>query len=267
MLDAQSSDNTKNTNSPAPAAPDFSREFEPTQARPLTPLSPGNDSQADKNDTANPGQDDTRFKFLSELMRDPELLNKTINTFYRKVDADGDGHVTEKEAASGAFLNDKERILQDLLKNGGDVIQKQNNDEWGEENDGASKQDIKDAFKNWMTGLHDEESASRVTNFLPAVFERMDRDGDGFLKGEELEESNVPETGNFATDLWRGLAALELRENYDKIKDYANDGRDNNLGISLSDIYASTDSFYKNQTQEQKDLNKYFMEIANQPLR
>ena len=221
----------------------------------------GEDSQKNS-EMVSPGRDETSSKFLDELMRDPKLLNKTINTYFRKVDADGDGHVTEKEA-NGAFLNGREKVIQDLIKGGGDLIQNQSNDEWGKEDDGATRDDIKAAFKNWMSNNHDAESASRVTDYLPAVFDEMDSDGDGFLSGKELDNSNVPDDKDFLTGLNRALAALELRENYDKIKDNYDDGRFNNLGISLSDIYASTDSFYKNQTQEQKDLDKHFVDLAS----
>lgn len=222
---------------------------------------PASDSQKKGSDSV-AGPDQTASKFLDELMRDPELLNKTINTYFRKVDADGDGHVTDREA-NGAFLNGREKVIQDLIKNGGDLIQKQSNDEWGDENDGSTRDDIKAAFKNWMSNSHEQEDAKRVSDYLPAVFDEMDSDGDGFLSGKELDNSNVPDDKDFLTGLNRALAALELRENYDKIKDNYDDGRFNNLGISLSDIYASTDSFYKNQTQEQKDLDKHFVDLAS----
>jgi Ca2+-binding EF-hand superfamily protein len=245
----------------------------PTQAKPLYPAPPsnqeGNAGAQDQTEPVNPGTPsyDSAGRILRELAYDPAELNKNINKYFRKADVDKDGFVSADEAQNvQGELSRKERLLAEIVASGGAIVQTQNNDEWGSESSGVTRDDIKAAFENWSD--HDEEkrNANRVVDYLPREFDKMDADGNGFLSKDELNEDQLSQSGSLMFLVDRAMGINFLERNYDAVKSNADDGSENNLGISLQDIYRVTDSFYEKEAAEQKALDAYFYAAAIKPV-
>lgn len=220
---------------------------------PLDGLPPASDTRG----SAQPVETSSA-RFLDELMRDDNRLDKAIDSYIRKIDRDGDGFVTDEEAEHGSFMNGDQRVIENLVKNGSPLIRNLSNDEWGFEDSGVTKDDIKAAFKEYGQISDDRLRAENAQTSIPAVFKNMDADGNGFLSKDELNESKLPNEPDFAKDVLRAIAIVDLHDNYDKYKGNSDDGAKNDLGVSLNDIFSATDSFYKKQTTEEKVLNTIF---------
>lgn len=212
-----------------------------------------NDEFCDEND----GITREDINDAERLMKATEYAQKNFD----KLDADSDGYVTSGEVttyirANSDRLNVQDRASLDYLKGNVSDLEEYSNDEWGDENDGFTKADLKDALN--------ETGSSTVgidgnTDVLPApapfnpkydatteqvklpefvkeserLFSQLDEDSDGYLSEGEL--ANAVEGDKYTAKDAQIVAALY--RNQDDLEERSNDEwGDENDGITRDDL-------------------------------
>lgn len=180
---------------------------------------------------------------------------------YDKLDVDGDGYVTSGEVnsyirANSDRLSVQDRANLDYLKGNVGDLEEYSNDEFGDENDGFTKADLKDALDATgsttagVDGNTDVLPASapfrpkydattqqvKVENFVTEserLFSQLDEDGDGYLSEGELADA-------VEGDKYTGKDAqivAALYKNQDDLEERSNDELgDENDGITRDDL-------------------------------
>lgn len=193
---------------------------------------------------------------------------------YDKLDGNADGYVTAEEVdaytrANGDRLNAQDRASLDYLKNQVSDLEEYSNDELGDENDGFTKADLKgaldeigantvgtdgqtDKLPNLPRVEHKYDNATeavRAQDFAKEsarVFDKIDKDGDGYLSESELAAAVQSE--DFKGRDAQVVAALY--RNQDDIEELSNDEiGDENDGITKKDL-EKLDEIQKNNAKE-----------------
>jgi hypothetical protein len=207
----------------------------------------------------------TDNKYLNNLMIDDTDRNRAIDGYFAKADLDGNGYVDRNEidkSKEDKSFSSEESIIRSMLDGGVEIVQNQNNDEWGKENSGATRFDITKAFDNWMKYSSENESLYKIQKYLQPIFDTVDADKNDFLTKEELTNPDIPNS-DFATELKGALAANTLLENFDAAKGSHNDGLNERKGISLDDSLAYMDKTLRRpEAEAMYKLDKIFGQIA-----
>ncbi len=212
-----------------------------------------NDEFADEND----GITREDINDAEKLMKATEYAEKN----FEKLDADSDGYVTSSEVttyirANSDRLNVQDRAALDYLKGNVSDLEEYCNDEWGDEDDGFTKADLKDALNETgsstvgIDGNTDVLPAPapfnpkydatteqiKVENFVTEserLFSQLDEDGDGYLSEGELADA-------VEGDKYTGKDAqivAALYKNEDDLEERSNDELgDENDGITRADL-------------------------------
>ncbi len=180
---------------------------------------------------------------------------------FGKLDGDGNGFITADEIdgyvrANGDRLTAEERANLEYLKKNVSNLEDYHNDEWGFENDGITKGDLKDALDELGSNTVGTDGNSDKLPLPPAqkreydpktekvkgedflkesnrLFDKIDKDGDGFLSESELAQAVQSED-------YKGRDAqivAALYKGRSKIEDLSNDewGPEND-GITRKDL-------------------------------
>lgn len=180
---------------------------------------------------------------------------------YEKLDGNGDGYVSADEVdgyvrANSDRLNAQDRASLDFLKNEIGDLEEYNNDEWGDENDGFTKADLKGALEeigansvgtdgqmetlpNLAKVEHAYDSQTErvktedFTKESLRLFGKIDKDGDGYLSESEL--ASAVQSEEFKGKDAQVVAALYKSQ--DDIEELSNDEfGDENDGITKADL-------------------------------
>jgi len=91
------------------------------------------------------GQSKDSWSDISAALLDRNEVGSFLQDNFRRIDQDKNGFLTGKElvigARSGRFSDEETRVLKSIAKDEGE-IEELSNDEWGDENDGITLQDI-----------------------------------------------------------------------------------------------------------------------------
>ncbi len=228
-----------------------------------------NDELADEND----GITRQDINVAEEQMKATEYAKQNFG----KLDLDGDGYVTSGEVnsyvrANSDRLSAQDRANLDYLKSNVDDLEEYSNDELGDENDGFTSADLRDALdETGSNTVGTEGNAEKLP--LPApvqykydpttkavrieeaaaeaekIFDRLDQDSDGYLSEGELARAVQSEkyTGREAQIVGA------LYKNQDDLEERSNDELgDENDGITRADLKQFDQDRDKVQTEWQQ---------------
>jgi Ca2+-binding EF-hand superfamily protein len=212
-----------------------------------------NDELADEND----GITRQDINVAEEQMKATEYAKQNFS----KLDLDGDGYVTSGEVnsyvrANSDRLSAQDRSNLDYLKRNADDLEEYSNDELGDENDGFTSADLRDALDE--TGSNTVGTEGNTEKLpLPApvqykydstteavkleavaaeserLFDQLDEDSDGYLSESELADAVQCQkyTGKDAQ------IVATLYKNQDDLEELSNDElADENDGITRADL-------------------------------
>lgn len=228
-----------------------------------------NDEFGDEND----GITRQDINIAEEQMKATEYAKQNFS----KLDLDGDGYVTSGEVnsyvrANSDSLSANDRANLDYLKRNVDDLEEYSNDEFGDENDGFTNADLRDALDE--TGSNTVGTDGNMEKLpLPApvqykydsttekvkledvateaerLFDQLDRDSDGYLSEGELAHAVQSEkyTGKDAQ------VVAALYRNQDDLEELSNDEfGDENDGITRADLKQFDKDRDKIQTEWQQ---------------
>jgi len=147
---------------------------------------------------------------------------------FDKIDADKDGHLDSDEImnyadANKATLSSDDKAKLVALKNAVSGVEEQSNDEYFDEDNGITRDDISEARPRL------DALAYAKTNF-----DKLDGNGDGFITESDIDAYSNARHGLTADEK---LSLKYLRENVSDLEEYANDEiADENDGITRSDV-------------------------------
>lgn len=161
-----------------------------------------------------------------------EDLKRYADKHFDKIDADGNGHMSADELDK--YLEDKnlkgeDRKAVEILKKRQDNIESLSDDEFGPENDGITKNDLETMSELGAT----QHEAQDMYGYVKKNISTLDRDGDGLLNKQELDEA-IKGTKEGSED--RKLLE-KIRDKYDDLQSSYDDefGFDND-GVSVNDL-------------------------------
>ncbi len=225
-----------------------------------------NDETGDEND----GITRQDINVAEQRMKAIEFAQKN----YDKLDGNGDGYVSTDEVdgyvrANSDRLNAQDRASLDYLKNEMGDLEEYSNDEFGDENDGVTKADLKDALEEIGSNTVGTDGQKDKLPNLPKVehaydnktekvktedftresfrlFNKIDKDGDGYLSESELATAVQSED-------YKGKDAqivAALYKSQDDIEELSNDELgDENDGITREDLAELRELGQKNQKE------------------
>lgn len=152
---------------------------------------------------------------------------------FDEIDADKDGFLTKDElekAKENQCLSADEREALDILAKHQQGMSELSNDEFGFENDGITKADLK-AFDKY----YDEyKQSSDMSYYGNTEFTKIDKDGDGFLSSDELDKA-IAASDDKSSERYQAL--VRIREQYDDLMSVENDEfGPESKGISWRDL-------------------------------
>jgi len=145
-------------------------------------------------------------------------FSQNVEGVFEQIDTSGDEYLSEEELLSALKdpeLSDKEQYTVRALYAAREELQSLSNDEWGVENDGVTREDLR---------LFDEQNRDALTRNQTATLHRgelqqFDTDGDGYFSRSELtaarnsDELSEQDRVRFRT----------IEENFDAIQSASND--------------------------------------------
>lgn len=210
---------------PLPQSLDFSGDIYGTKAAPTpTEKDPSNKDVCPKEDTV------SRPRGMRTAS---EFLENAKNMFDR-IDSDRDGFLTEEEldmALRQPCLTSDERKTIQILRKRLDSFEELSNDESGDEDDGITRDDLKEFGEVIRT----HERAMAFEKFAKEKFDLVDKDRDGFIDRDELEEAYRNPNPKLSKE---DRAVLEeMRRDFSNLEDISNDewGPEND-GITKDDL-------------------------------
>ena len=212
-----------------------------------------NDETGDEND----GITRQDIDVAEQRMKAIEFAQKN----YEKLDGNGDGFVSADEVdgyvrANSDRLNAQDRASLDFLKNEIGDLEEYSNDEFGDENDGFTKADLKGALDEiGANTVGTEGQMEKLPNLAKVehaydsqtervktedftkeslrLFGKIDKDGDGYLSESEL--ASAVQSEEFRGKDAQVVAALYKSQ--DDIEELSNDEfGDENDGITKADL-------------------------------
>ncbi|MBY0552076.1 MAG: hypothetical protein K2W95_32630 [Candidatus Obscuribacterales bacterium] len=159
-------------------------------------------------------------------------LNDYADKNFDRVDADKDGFLSEEEfetALKDQCLRGEDRKAVELMQKHQNEIEERSNDEFGDENNGVTRADLKE-FRDLSERYED---ASDMSIYGKQKFDSADTDKDGFLSASELGKA----IDNAAENSDDKKVLEKMRSDYERLQGASNDewGFDNS-GISKDDL-------------------------------
>ncbi len=182
-----------------------------------------------------------------------EAMQQFVESHFQTLDPNRDGFLSRAEIRAARqkpeFAGaDQQRMLSALEKNVGE-LEEYANDEWGDENDGITRQDMRafvaeakkspsDSTIQEITGDYQTHSSPQARQLL-ALFEKnlpqLDGDKDGFVSRAEIQKAlSDPQLKDEDAAL---IAVLQRRRS--DLEEFSNDEfGDENQGVTLKDMRA-----------------------------
>jgi len=184
-----------------------------------------------------------------------------VRRSFRRLDGDNNDHITGREvedyiSANKDNLTEVERTALTKFKDNIAKIEERHDDELGDENDGATRNDINAA-----------EQRMNAMEFAEKHFGELDIDSDGFVTQDEIATF-----GNESSDRLSKVDLTNLkflRENIHELEEFSNDELgDENDGFTRTDLVEArksdgTDVFRTRKTDDVDHLRR--PEQANKP--
>lgn len=178
----------------------------------------------------------------------PPLSIEAVNyaqANFNRMDGNGDGHVSDYELdgyikANERTMSEAEKKLVYSIKDHRSNLEEASNDEWLDENDGFTKQDLAAARTGATAsttgeGVEGDKTSGDLRpalNYVNKNFEKMDGDGDGFVNNDEI--SQFMANNELSADEQRMLN--NLQSNSASVETGHNDGPNAPQGISKKDL-------------------------------
>ncbi len=168
-------------------------------------------------------------------------LNEFANKNFDKIDTNHDGFMStdelKKEQASLNESDVDERAAVEILIKHQDILAQQSNDEFGFENTGITKADLKEFGKQI-----EQDRATREISHLgygEGDFEKFDSDHDGYLSREEVDKGIAHTCSWAGPDQDNNSSLHQLRQRFDEVQT-------SDKGVSKQDLrdyrrYADSD--------------------------
>ena len=176
-------------------------------------------------------------KVLNRSMDVKDFADKNFDL----IDKDHDGSMSKDELAAAKkdmSLNAGETAALDILIKTQDDLAKLSNDEFGDEDNGVTGDDL-----NQFGNVIEQRAVGDKVGFLSLDFRfaKVDKDHDGYLSREEIDQREAElqaepghaYTGHMAEEL---KSLQEIRNRYDEIKDADHNRKDGDKGVSADDL-------------------------------
>lgn len=214
---------TEDQSKPAPQTLDLSGDIYGSKPTP-TEKDPSNKDACPK---ADPGSRNLGMATASDFLENAKKM-------FDRIDSDRDGFLTDDEldmALRQPCLTPDDRKTIEILKKRLDSLEELSNDERGDEDDGITRDDLKE----FGEVIETHKKAMGYAKLAREKFDLIDRDQDGFIERDELEEAHRNPHANLSKED-RALIE-EMRREFSSIEDVSNDewGPEND-GITKDDL-------------------------------
>lgn len=180
-------------------------------------------------------------------MRTATDFLENAKKMFDRIDSDRDGYLTDDEldmALRQPCLTADDRKTLEILRKWSSSLEELSNDEVGDEDDGITRDDLKE----FGEVLYTHKKAMAFEQLAKEQFDLIDKDQDGFIDRDELEEAYRNPNPKLSKE--DRFAIEEMRRDFGNLEDISNDelGPEND-GITKDDL--------KGYNMEKLDSNEW----------